>query len=411
MSTASTRLAAACVAVMTTAACASGTTTSTDGTSRAAATSSPSTPLSPAPSATTGTATMTRDVAMTRPGKLTKPTVSPDLLVYSGNSLPASTVAGVRKVKGVTDVNTFSMATFFHEERQVTYAAVDPATFRRYTPAGSAQTLAVWDRVADGEMAIDPALGRKLADKSGYVKMGNDDGSPKVHIGAYAGLVKRFGGSSVIDAVVNEKWAPRLGMKQGNAMLVSTGAASPQRIQQKLRKITGKNTSVQIVAVNVDIHTTQTAVLTGGSVSDALGTLNYTANRNGTVNPDPAWVSSFIRSESVPIIGRVTCNKVMLPELRGALSEVVADGLAASIHPSEYGGCFVPRFIANTQSLSFHTFGTAIDLNVPGNERGTIGTIDRQVVAIFEKWGFQWGGVWHYTDPMHFELHQIVRPK
>ena len=30
--------------------------------------------------------------------------------------------------------------------------------------------------------------------------------------------------------------------------------------------------------------------------------------------------------------------------------------------------------------------------------------MDRDVVAIFKKWGFAWGGDWNYTDPMHFEL-------
>jgi len=71
----------------------------------------------------------------------------------------------------------------------------------------------------------------------------------------------------------------------------------------------------------------------------------------------------------------------------------------------------VPRFIAKdpAKGLSFHTFGTAIDLNVPGNQRGTVGTIDRRVVRIFEQWGFNWGGNWRYTDPMHFELARIVK--
>ena len=349
---------------------------------------------------------------MTKPGKLARPLLSPDLLIYSSDTLPAAAVDGIRRLKRVSDVNTFSMATFYSEERQVTYAAVDPAAFRRYTPSGSAQTLAVWDRVAGGEMAIAPGLGRKLQDKGGYVRMGNDQGSPKVHIGAYAQLTppKLTGSTPYLDAVVNQKWAPRLHMKQRNAMLVSIGSNSPQKIQQKLRRIVGKKASVRILGPNFDIHATQTAVLTGGSVSDALGTLNYTANSNGTVNPDPSWVANFIRTEDMPIIGKVTGNRIMLPELRAALNEILADGIANRIHPSEYGGCFVPRFIAGTHSLSFHTFGTAVDLNVPGNQRGTVGQMDREVVAIFKKWGFAWGGDWHYTDPMHFELHTIVKP-
>ncbi len=386
-----------------------------DRTSAAAASTTPSAVSSAVPSATasaTATATATptmSEVAMVAPAALRKPTLTPDLLVYSRGRLPASTVRAVSRVPGVKTVETFSLAQFFAEERSITYAAVDPRTFRRYTPSTSAQTLAVWKRVAGGEMAIAPALGRKIQDAKGYVRMGNDTGSPKVHIGAYADMVPRLPGTPpYIDAVVNERWAKRLKMKQGNAMLVSIGDNAPRPVQKKLQKLLGSSTSVRILGVDLDIHTTQTAVLTGGSVSDALGTLSYTANRNGTVNPDPAWVARYIRSESVPILGRVTCNKVMLPELRAALTEIVDRGLANKIHVGEYGGCFVPRFIAGTSSLSFHTFGTAIDINVPGNQRGTSGQIDRTVVSIFEHWGFQWGGTWHYTDPMHFELHRIV---
>jgi hypothetical protein len=363
----------------------------------------------PSPTVTATPTPTTSDVAMAAPAALRKPTLTPDLLVYSRDTLPEGTVRAVGRVSAVKTVETFSLAQFFAEERSITYAAVDPRTFRRYTPSTSAQTLAVWKRVAGGEMAIAPALGRKIQDTKGYVRMGNDTGSPQVHIGAYADMVPRLPGTPpYIDAVVNERWAKRLKMKQGNAMLVSIGDNAPRPVQKKLQKLLGSSTSVRILGVDLDIHTTQTAVLTGGSVSDALGTLTYTANRDGSVNPDPAWVASYIRTESVPILGRVTCNKVMLPELRAALTEIVDRGLASKIHVGEYGGCFVPRFIAGTSSLSFHTFGTAIDINVPGNQRGTSGQIDRTVVSIFEHWGFQWGGTWRYTDPMHFELHRIV---
>jgi hypothetical protein len=115
----------------------------------------------------------------------------------------------------------------------------------------------------------------------------------------------------------------------------------------------------------------------------------------------------------VPILGAVTGHKALFPQLRGALREVEARGLADQIHPAEFGGCYVPRFIGHDprKGLSLHTWGIAVDLNVPGNQRGTAGQINRDVVAIFKKWGFAWGGDWRWTDPMHFELAQIVRPR
>jgi hypothetical protein len=227
-----------------------------------------------------------------------------------------------------------------------------------------------------------------------------------VHIGAYAPLVDR----SKISAIVNERWADKLHMVKDNALLVSTGEASPEEALKVLRRNVGDRGSVTLLALHFDPHAAQTAVLTGGSVARAVGSFTYTANADGTVNPDSRWVHAYIRTEQVPILGSVTCNKAMLPQLRLALKRVVADGLAPQVHPSEYGGCYVPRFIAKdpAKGLSFHTFGTAIDLNVPGNQRGTVGTIDRRVVHIFEVCGFNWGGTWRYTDPMHFEMARLV---
>jgi len=148
----------------------------------------------------------------------------------------------------------------------------------------------------------------------------------------------------------------------------------------------------------------------GGSVAAAVGSFSYRYFGDGSIQPDAAWVSANITTETVPILGDVNGHRVMLPQLRGALQEVVDRGLADEIHPEEYAGCYVPRFIGRDPSngLSLHSWGIAVDLNVPGNLRGTVGEIDRTVVAIFKKWGFAWGGDWSYTDPMHFELSRLV---
>jgi len=347
------------------------------------------------------------DVAMPRPGKLKPPLYSADILVQSQDPLTPALIARAKGIKSVVATEQFSLASFYSEEDEVTYAAVDPGTFRRFATSAAATTPEVWNRVADGEIAITPELRKELPIQNDSVTMGNGSDAETVHIGAFAPLVLR----SKISAVVNERWADKLHMVKNNALLVSTGEAAPLAAQKVLRRAIGNRGSVTLLALNFDPHSAQTAVLTGGSVARAVGTFTYTANADGTVNPDSAWVRSFIRTEQVPILGAVTCNKAMLPQLRGALNQVVREHLASKIHPGEYGGCYVPRFIAKdpAKGLSFHTFGTAIDLNVPGNQRGTVGTIDRRVVRIFEQWGFNWGGNWRYTDPMHFELARIVK--
>ena len=352
------------------------------------------------------------DVAIDPPPKLTDPLLSSDVLVYSQNTLDTDTIEKIKGIKGVDVVETISMGSFFVAQQEVTYAAVDPATFRRFTPQGTAQTQAVWERVAGGEMAVDPPIAKRLEQKDGYMRLGNETDADLIHIGAYAQLLDPTKARR-IDAVVNYKWVEKLGMRKDNAMLVAMGSRSPQSILKELKKYAGTKASVQILGPNFDIGVTQTALLTGGSVAKAVGSFSYTANRDGTVNPDPAWVKAKIRTEEMPIIGRVTGNVVMLPQLRAALNEVVTRGLSKKIYT--YDGCYVPRFIAHDPSkgLSFHTYGTAIDLNARDNYRGIAGKMDRRVVSIFKKWGFAWGGDWNYTDPMHFELATLktARPR
>jgi len=352
-----------------------------------------------------------RDVAMPRPGKVKTPLFTQDLLVYSQDPLPHSVVTAIKAVKGVQAAEQFSMASFYVEEQQVTYAAVDPDTFRRYMPAATAQDAAVWDRVADGELGVTPGIRDAVAVHDDTVQMGDGNDAPSLHIGALAPFSAPFN-RPFVNAVVNERWASKLHMPEGNALIISTGQADPVKLQPQLAALAGDKASVQVLGPgrNLDPHAALTAVLTGGSVALAVGSFTYTVNADGTVNPDPRWIAQYIRTEQVPILGAVRCNKAMLPQLRAALHEVVELGLASKIHPAEYGGCYVPRYIGHdpSQGLSFHTWGTAIDLNVPGNQRGTVGTIDRRVVEIFKRWGFEWGGTWRYTDPMHFQMAQLV---
>lgn len=347
-----------------------------------------------------------RAVAVDRPGAFKPPIRSADILVFGSKTLTPKAIDSIKALSSVVATEQFSLASFYAEEQPVVYAAVDPRTFRRFTPGSTATFQEIWDRIADGEIALTPQLRKTLPLKDDYVTIGNDRGALRAHVGSYADLVLR----SQIGALVNARWAAKLGMPAGNALLISTGNRNPEAVVKAVRNRVPRGTSVQRLALGLG-GDVQAAVLTGGSVARAVGSFTYTINSNGSVNPDSRWVSRYIRTESVPILGRVTCNKAMLPQLRAALNEVVERGLGSKINRAQYGGCYVPRFIASdpSQGLSFHTWGTAIDLNVPGNQRGTVGEIDREVVNIFIKWGFAWGGTWRYTDPMHFELAQIVK--
>ncbi len=273
------------------------------------------------------------------PGPLQRPLLTADMLIFSQESLSPSMIAAIRRIKGVTAVASLSLAQVSIENKVINVAAVDPATYRRFTPIGSAQLQEVWTRVAGGELAINPRLGKQVQDTKGYLRLGNDVDAPQVHIGAYAPQIPQ------VDAVVNASWGEALNMKPGNALVVSTGMTSPSSVRKPIQKIAGTKASVQsldaVARYGLDISVQQTAFLVG-SVADAVGTFNYTVLGGGRIAPDPSWVASHIATEPVPILGSVTCNTLIFPQLRAALEEIIQRGLGEQDPPRRVRRLLLP---------------------------------------------------------------------
>lgn len=122
---------------------------------------------------------------------------------------------------------------------------------------------------------------------------------------------------------------------------------------------------------------------------------------------DPTWVERNIVTTDVPLLGTVTCHRKLLPMVRGALYEVIAEGLSSEI--KVYSGCWAARTISRSPTAppSMHAFGAAIDINAPQNPYGTKPTMDPEIVRIFERWGFNWGGDFLIPDGHHFEFWQV----
>jgi hypothetical protein len=118
---------------------------------------------------------------------------------------------------------------------------------------------------------------------------------------------------------------------------------------------------------------------------------------------DPVWVRSHIVTARVPLLGRVTCNRALIPQLRAAMQDLVAAGLGGLIRT--YHGCFAPRFVNRDPSamLSHHSWGIAVDVNLAGNFYGESPHQDPRLVRIMARWGFIWGGSFVVPDGNHFE--------
>lgn len=90
-------------------------------------------------------------------------------------------------------------------------------------------------------------------------------------------------------------------------------------------------------------------------------------------------------------------------------------------HLKEYlqniGGTFNWRQISGTKRMSMHSFGMTVDINTKfsnywqwdchcKNEEAMLlyqNRIPLEIVSVFEKYGFIWGGNWYHYDTMHFE--------
>jgi hypothetical protein len=118
---------------------------------------------------------------------------------------------------------------------------------------------------------------------------------------------------------------------------------------------------------------------------------------------DPAWISSRLATRTVPLLGRETCNAAFFPALIRAMKQLQREGLGSLVQSN--AGCYNPELLAATPTAppAFHAYGAAIDINAPQNVFGSTPHQDPRLVAVMERWGFNWGGNFLVPDGMHFE--------
>jgi len=129
--------------------------------------------------------------------------------------------------------------------------------------------------------------------------------------------------------------------------------------------------------------------------------------RDGTwITIDQTWKNENIETKRVPILGRITCHRLMWEPLVGVLNQIIEEGLETGLSKEQYissGGCYAPRRISRFDSggsISRHAWGIAIDINTKTGYKP-------RIVEIFNDWGYAWGGTWTSPDAMHFELRSL----
>ena len=144
----------------------------------------------------------------------------------------------------------------------------------------------------------------------------------------------------------------------------------------------------------------------------AFFTKMYGDCKKGDVSPHLVSVAWLPKAWGKSI--RVTSLNHVDKHLRAVSAEI--DALPDKIKRAAYpiAGSYNCRSVADTGQPSPHGYGIAIDLNTTFSDYwywrphgGRIlyrNHIPQEIVTIFEKHGFIWGGKWYHFDTMHFEF-------
>jgi hypothetical protein len=111
-------------------------------------------------------------------------------------------------------------------------------------------------------------------------------------------------------------------------------------------------------------------------------------------------------------VRRITCHKLVADDLKNILADILKHyGSLEAVKSARMdllGGCYNFRSVRGHSHLSTHAWGAAIDLDPEKNKlfkkyNEKAGMMPQAVVKIFEKYGWQWGGLWKRGDAMHFQ--------
>jgi hypothetical protein len=198
----------------------------------------------------------------------------------------------------------------------------------------------------------------------------------------------------------------------GSELLLTPGAADrlgvvddTEMIVWDIRSRPGFDTAVQNLGLETRPNTLSTARL-----KSMVGEPWYQVVSGDTIDMHPTWKATYLPpgrvllSSSIPI--RARCHNAVSAAIGAALDEVGAAGLGSAIdvaNTNTYGGCFNARYSRLSGFLSRHAYAVAIDMNTTSNCQGCTPHMNCDVVRIFRKHGFAWGGNFRTPDGMHFE--------
>ena len=204
------------------------------------------------------------------------------------------------------------------------------------------------------------------------------------------------------EAVVNKDMGYKLGINRNIQAIIWGNKITENHLIEIYKNIEYKRIKVS----GRDSIPNRNWVLPNALIKEMFGDFQIKEKDGTWITIDKAWRDENIETKSVPILGRITCHRLMWEPLLGALNQIVDEGLESGLSREQFktsGGCYAPRRISRFDaggSISRHAWGIAIDINTKTGYKP-------RTVEIFNDWGFAWGGTWTSPDAMHFELRSL----
>jgi cell wall-associated NlpC family hydrolase len=164
------------------------------------------------------------------------PTVAPlrrlraaDALVTLPGPVTAADLRAVRGLPGVRAAVVVGEGPARVSGHRATLLAVDPSTFRAWTPLYTARSDALWRNVAAGDLAVSFDMGQGIPLTLGGRVPVRAARTARARVGAFATV-----GLPGVDAVVSRQRAASIGLAQRNAIVISAPRSDPLTLRQQV---------------------------------------------------------------------------------------------------------------------------------------------------------------------------------
>lgn len=336
---------------------------------------------------------------------------TPTVLVWVPGGVPDALAASVSDVEGVTTMSEVlggtldlvssvgpdgHIITQTTDDRSIPLDTLsyDPATFRYFTDEATAEQIS---SLGSG----DAIIGATSAELRG-VGVG---GSLRLGSGHELTISAVLDDDRVAAAevVVAPQTARELGVGTRRFVLAHVSENIDDGAE-RIRSQVPDDDPLRVVDASETMWTRHgDQVMPQSIVKQRFGEFSSRPAEDGTLSIDPQWVKANVVTETVPLLGTVSCHRLIIEPLKRALGKLEAQGYGDAVDRRGYKGCFYPRRIDGMPYLSRHSWGIALDLNIADDVRGRDVDFDPELVGAMEQAGFRNGADWPLPDPAHFE--------